>query len=237
MDQTIASYTATAPRNFLRGWALSVLLPGLACGGFAVAVASREVRPDDWIFIFTLGTPLLFWFVVGLLQGRLLRRLIERPKVWAVATWGGGSLAMVGGFAMFGWLTFWIDEVSHVGFDPEHPIALALFGVSGMAAGLIIGFLQAVTMHATWAERRYWLLWSTTGGCLAFAVLWVGVNAIAVMGENRAIDFPKTGFFVTIAGSLLAGALAHNLLTGIALQLMLAKRAKRRENALIGQFD
>jgi hypothetical protein len=237
MDQTIASFASQTPRNFLRGWVLTVLIPGLICGGFAVAAASRGTDLEDWIVVFILGMPVLYWFAVGLLQGRLLQNLIDRPKVWAVSTWGGGSLALIGGFATFAWLTVWIDEISHYGFDPDHPVALLLFGFSGIVAGLILGFLQAVTMHANWRERGYWLSWSATGGCLAFLVLWGGINLIAILSERNYIDFPEMGFYTIIAACLLAGALAHNLLTGIGLQRMLAKRAKRHQNALIGRFD
>jgi hypothetical protein len=237
MDQTIASFASQMPRNFLRGWLLTVLIPGLICGGFAVAVFSQGVALEDWIFVFILGTPALYWFAVGLLQGRLLQKLIDRPKVWAVSTWGGGSLALIGGFASFAWLTVWIDEISNFGFDPDHPIALLLFGFSGIVAGLILGFVQAVTMHADWRERAYWLAWSATGGCLAFLILWGGVNLIAIMSKRELINYPEVGLFSVIAACLLAGALAHNLLTGIALQRMLAKRARRRQNALVNQFD
>jgi len=237
MDQTIASFALQTPRNFLRGWVLTALIPGLICGGFAVAVVSRGVALEDWNFVFILGTPVLYWFAVGLLQGRLLQNLIDRPKVWAVSTWAGGSLALIGGFASFGWLTVWIDEISHYGFDPDHPVAFLLFGFSGIVAGLILGFVQAVTIHANWRERGYWLAWSATDGCLAFLILWGGINLIAVMSERSYIDFPEVGFYTIIAACLLAGALAQNLLTGIALQRMLAKRAKRNQNALIGQFD
>jgi len=237
MDQTIANLASTTPRNFLRDWALTVLVPGLICGGFAVTVLSQGAALEDWIFIFVLGTPVLYWFVVGLLQARLLYKLIDRPKVWAVSTWGGGSLALIGGFASFGWLTIWIDEISHFGFDPRHPIALALFAFSGVVAGLILGFVQAVTMHATWREQSYWLGWSATGGCLAFLVLWGGINLIAVMSERHYIDIPEMAFYMIFAASLLAGALAHNFLTGIGLQLILAKRARRHQNALVDRFD
>lgn len=237
MDQTIASFASQVPRKFLRGWVLTVLIPGLICGGFAVAVVSQGVGLEDWIFVFILGTPALYWFAVGLLQGMLLQKLLDRPKVWAVSTWGGGSLALIGGFASFGWLTVWIDEISNYGFDPEHPIALLLFGFSGIVAGLILGFLQAVTMQASWRERGYWLAWSATGGCFAFLVLWGGVNLIAIMSKRNYIDFPDVGFYTIIAACLLIGALAHNLLTGIALQRMLAKRARQHQNALVTQFD
>ena len=78
MDQTIASFASQTPRNFLRGWVLTVLIPGLICGGFAVAVVSQGVALEDWIFVFILGTPVLYWFAVGLLQGRLLQKT-DRP--------------------------------------------------------------------------------------------------------------------------------------------------------------
>jgi hypothetical protein len=237
MDQTIAGFASQTPRNFLRGWLLTVLIPGLVCGGFAVAAASRGTDLEDWIFVFILGTPVLYWFAVGLLQGRLLQKLIDRPKVWAVSTWGGGSLALIGGFSTFGWLTVWIDEISNFGFDPDHPVAFLLFGFSGIVAGLILGFLQAVTMHASWRERGYWLAWSATGGGLAFLLLWGGINLISVMSESNYIDFPEAGFYAIAAACLLAGALAHNLLTGIALQRLLARRAKRSREALVDQFD
>jgi hypothetical protein len=237
MDQTIDSFAAAAPRSFLRDWLLTVLFPGLGFGGFAVAVVTNNTSPDDWLFIFLLGTPVLFWLIVGLLQGRLLRALIDRPKVWAVATWGGGTLALIGGFGTFAWLTIWIDEIGQHGFNPDHPLGLVPFGFSGIVAGLILGFLQAVTMRATWAERGYWLGWSAGGGALAFAVLWAGMNALTFMGNRGFIDIAQTVFFGTIAGFLLAGALAHNLLTGLALQRLLARRAQRQKEALIGQFD
>jgi hypothetical protein len=237
MDQSIASFAAEAPRRFLRDWVQTVLWPGLGCGGFAVAVVSNDLRFEDWIFIFILGTPVLYWLIVGLLQGRVLRALIERPRVWAVSTWGGGSLALIAGFATFGWLSIWIDAISHAGFDPEHPYAMALFAFSGVVAGLVLGFLQAVTMRATWRERLYWLAWSAGAGAVAFLVQWAGVNALSFMSGQGTIDVTETAFFATIAGFLLASALAHNVLTGIALQRMLAKRAKRNQNALIGQFD
>jgi len=237
MDQSIAGFASEAPRSFLRDWALTVLLPGLGCGGFAVAVISRDIGLEDWIFVFILGTPALFWFVVGLLQGRLLRALIDRPRVWAVSTWGGGSLALIGGFATFGWLTLWIDEISQVGFDVEHPAAIALFGFSGTIAGLILGFLQAVTMRATWRERGYWLGCSAGAGALAFGLLWAGINTLTFMAERGIVEFQEPGFFASIAAFLLAAALAHNLLTGIALQRLLARRAARQKEAMVGQFD
>jgi hypothetical protein len=238
MDQSIAGFTVEAPRQFLRDWALTVLFPGLGFGGFAVAVINRNTAPDDWIFIFILGTPALFWFVVGVLQARLLRRLIERPRVWAAATWGGGSLALIGGFSIFGWLTWWMDEVMRVGFEAEHPLAILLFAVSGTIAGLILGFLQAVTMRATWGERRYWLAWSAGAGALAFMMLWLGVVVITVMA-NGALDIGEDAaiFFASIAGVLLASALVHNLLTGIALRRLIGRRATLRKEAIVGQFD
>jgi hypothetical protein len=237
MDQSIAGFTVEAPRRFLRDWALTVLLPGAGLGGFAVAVFDSNDRPDDWMFIFLLGTPVLFWFVVGVLQARLLRSLIERPKVWAAATWGGGSLALIGGTITFIWLTVWIDEIGAIGFDAGDPAAILLFALSGVVAGLILGFLQAVTMRANWSERGYWLGWSAGGGALAFLVLWVGINALVNLSEQGLIEFGQVGFNGTIAGFLLAGAVAHSLLTGIGLRRLLARRARRRKEALVGQFD
>jgi len=237
MDQSIAGSTLEAPRSFLRGWVQTVLWPGLACGGLAVATVSNSLGSEDWIFIFILGTPVIYWFIVGLLQGRVLRSLIERPRVWAVSTWGGGSLALIGGFGTFGWLTVWLDEVGAMGFEPDHPLALALFAFCGVVAGLILGFLQAVTMRATWGERGYWLAWSIGAGSLAFAVLWVGINALAIMADQAHLDFPDTRFFIAIAAFLLAGALVHSVVTGVALRRLLARRAQRRKEAVVRQFD
>ena len=90
----------------------------------------------------------------------------------------------------------WIDEISNYGFDPDHPIALLLFGFSGIVAGLILGFVQAVTMRANWRERGYWLAWSATGGCLAFLMLWGGVNLIAIMSKREPDQLPgQWGYF------------------------------------------
>src|SRR5262245_53137061 len=130
MDQSISSVTLDTPQRFLRDWALTVLFPGLGFGGFAVAVVDRNVGLEDWIFVFILGTPALYWFVVGVLQARLLRALIERPRIWAVATWGGGTLALIGGFSAFGWLTLWMEDNVRIGFDAEHPLSVLLFAVS-----------------------------------------------------------------------------------------------------------
>ena len=237
MVQSIAGAAPKPSRGFLGPWALTVLWPALGCGGIAATLIRDDLQLEDPVVFFLLGMPALYWFAVGLLQGMLLQKLLDRPKVWAVSTWGGGSLALIGGFASFGWLTVWIDEISNYGFDPEHPIALLLFGFSGIVAGLILGFLQAVTMHASWRERVYWLAWSATGGCFAFLVLWGGVNLIAIMSKRNYIDFPDVGFYTIIAACLLIGALTHNLLTGIALQRLIAKRAKRNQNALVNQFD
>ena len=226
-----------APRRFLRDWMQTVLWPGLACGGLAVAVVSNIARADDWIFIFILGMPVIYWFIVGLLQGRVLRSLIERPRVWAVSTWGGGSLALIGGFGTFGWLTVWLDELGAMGFEPDHPLALALFAFCGVVAGISLGFLQAVTMRATWSERAYWLAWSIGAGSLAFAVLWAGINAIAIMADQGNVDLPDTRFFIAIAAFLLAGALVHTVITGIALRRLLLRRARRQNEALVSQFE
>src|SRR5262245_14285253 len=179
MDQSIASFTLEAPRSFLRDWVQAVLWPGLACGGLAVAVVSNNVGADDWIFIFILGTPAIYWFLVGLLQGRVLRSLIERPRIWAVATWGGGTLALIGGSSAFGWLTWWMVGTVRMGFDAKHHLTMLLVAVSGIVGGLILGFIQAVTMRATWSERRYWLAWSAGAGALAFETLWAGVVTTA----------------------------------------------------------
>src|SRR5262245_25698228 len=65
----------------------------------------RRSALEDGTFIFLLGMPALYWFIVGLLQGRLLGALVSRPLAWAAGTWGGGSLALIGGFATFGALT------------------------------------------------------------------------------------------------------------------------------------
>jgi len=237
MDQSISGFTLEAPSRFLRDWMQTVLWPGLACGGLAVGVVSNNVGADDWIFIFILGTPVIYWFIVGLLQGRVLRSLIERPKVWAVSTWGGGSLALIGGFGTFGWLTMWLDEVGAMGFEPDHPLALALFAFCGVVAGIILGFLQAVTMRATWSERGYWLAWSIGAGSLAFVVLWAGVNASIIMDKQGLIDFAQAAFFGAIAVFLLAGALVHNVVTGVALRRLIARRARRQKEAVVGQFD
>jgi hypothetical protein len=237
MDPSIAGFAAPAPRRFLRDWLLTVLVPGAACGALAVLALGRNVDLDHWVFIFILGTPVLFWFLVGVLQGRLLRRLIDRPKVWAVATWAGGSLALAGGAAAFAWLAMLLEEFGFFAFEPDDAATLVLFGASGMAAGGIAGFVQAVALRATWRERGYWLGASIGGGVLAFALLWVGTIALAQIQRNGTLSFPEMPFFALLAAFLLAGALAHGLFTGIAMQRLLARRARHEQEALVGQFD
>jgi hypothetical protein len=93
-------------------------------------------------------------------------------------------------------------------------------------------------MRATWSERSYWLAWSVGAGSLAFAVLWVGINAMAmIVDQGSRFDFPGTGFFIAIAAFLLASALVHNVITGVALRRLLAVRARQRKEALVGEFD
>ena len=224
-------------RRFLRDWVLTVLWPGLGFSGLAVTMVSNDLRAEDGIFICLLGTPMVHWFIVGLLQGRLLRESIDRPNAWAISTGGGGSLALIAGVATLVILTLWIDKNSQAGFDPGHPFAFALFGFSGMVAGFILGLLQAAAMQASRREWAYWLGWSAGAGALAFLVQWAGLNVIALLSARGTIGLAQTGFPVAVAGFLLAGALAHNVLTGIALQRLLARRARRRKEALVEPFD
>jgi hypothetical protein len=224
MDQSIAGFVSEAPRRFRRDWALTVLWPALGCGGVAAALVRDDLRLEDGTFIFLLGMPALYWFMVGLLQGRLLGALVSRPLAWAACTWGGGSLALIGGFATFGALTVLIDLVSTAGYDFGHPFALAPFGVSGVVAGAILGLCQALTLRANRGERGRWILNSASAGALAFLVLWVGVNAITFISGPGLFELAPSLFFAAIAAFLLAGALLHNFLTGIALQRLLARR-------------
>jgi hypothetical protein len=224
MDQSIAGFATATHRQFRRDWALTVLWPGLACGGVAAILGRDGLRLEDGRFIFLLGMPAIFWFVVGLLQSRLLGALVDRPLAWALSTWGGGSLALIGGFATFGALTVWIDAISAVGYELAHPFALAPFGASGIVAGAILGILQAASLRVAWRERRSWIARSAGSGALSVLVLWVGVNAMTFASSRGVFDLAPALFFAATAAFLLAGALLHNLLTGISLQRLLARR-------------
>jgi hypothetical protein len=224
MDQSIVGFASAAPRRFRRDWALTVLWPALGCGGVAAALVGDDMRLEDGTFIFLLGMPALYWFIVGLLQGRLLGPLVSRPLAWAACTWGGGSLALIGGFVTFGALTVLIDAVTTAGYDFGHPFALAPFGVSGAVAGAILGLCQAFALRTRRGERSRWIVSSASAGALAFFVLWLGVNTITFISGRGVFDLAPPSFFAAIAAFLLAGALLHNLLTGIALERMLARR-------------
>jgi len=224
MDQSITTVAKAPPRGFLRHWVLTVLWPALGCGGLAALLIREDLRLEDASFIYLLGLPAIYWFLAGLLQGRLLGALIERPWAWAVATWGGGCLALIGSFTSFGALTVWIAAISSAGYDFAHPVALLPFGVSGIVAGGVLGFFQALTLRIAWRERRRWIASSTAAGTAAFLVQWLGVNAAAFMSNRGAFELAQTPFIATVAGSLLAGALLHNLLTGIALRRLLVQR-------------
>ncbi len=223
MDQSIATSAKSQPRRFLRDWALTVLWPALGCGGLATLLISDDMRLEDAAFVYLLGLPAVYWFLAGLLQGRLLGALVERPWAWAVATWGGGGLALFGGFTSFGALTVWIAAISRAGYDFTHPIALLPFGVSGIVAGGILGFFQALTLRSGWRERRRWIGISTAAGTAAFLVQWLGVNLAVFMSDRGAFELAAAPFIATVAGSLLTGALLHNFLTGIALRRLLAR--------------
>lgn len=223
MDQSIAA-APRMPRRFLRDWALTVLWPALGCGGIAALLISDDLGLEDAAFIYLLGLPAVYWFLTGLLQGRLLGALVDRPWAWAVATWGGGGLALIGGFVSFGALTLWIAAISRAGYDFAHPFALLPFGASGIVAGGIVGFFQALTLRIGWREQRRWIAVSTAAGTAAFLLQWLGVNAAAFMSDWGAFELAEVPFIATVASSLLAGALLHNFLTGIALRRLLAFR-------------
>lgn len=203
---------------------LTVVWPALGCGGIAAALVRDDLQLEDAAFIDLLGLPAVYWFLTGPLQGRWLGALVERPWAWAVATWGGGCLALIGAFASFGGLTVLIAAISRVGYDFAHPIALLPFGISGIVAGGVLGFFQALTLRTSWRERRRWIGASTAAGAAAFLVQWLGVNAAAFMSGRGAFELTQTPFIATVAGSLLAGALLHNLLTGMAMRRLLARR-------------
>jgi hypothetical protein len=223
MVQTIAGAAPKTPRRFLRDWALAVLCPALGCGGIGAALVSDDLQLEDPVVFFLLGMPALYWLTVGLLQGRLLGALVERPLAWAVATWGGGGVALIGGSVSFGALSLWIATISQAGYDFAHPFALLPFGVSGLVAGGILGFFQALTLRIGWRERRRWIANSTAAGTAALLIQWLGVNAAAYISGRGAFELAQTPFIATVAGSLLAGALLHNFLTGIALRRLLSK--------------
>lgn len=224
MVQSIAGGAPKTCHSFLRPWALTVLWPALGCGGIAAALIRDDLQLEDPVVFFLLGLPALYWFAVGLLQGRLLGALVERPWAWAVATWGGGGLALIGGFVSFGTLSLWIAAISRAGYDFAHPFALLPFGVSGIVAGGILGFFQAFTLCIAWRERRRWIAASTAAGTAAFLMQWLGVNVAAFMSDRGAFELAQTPFIATVASSLLAGALLHNFLIGITLRRILAFR-------------
>jgi len=224
MVQSIAGAAPKPSRGFLGPWALTVLWPALGCGGIAATLIRDDLQLEDPVVFFLLGMPALYWFAVGLLQGRLLGALVERPWAWAVATWGGGGLALIGGFVSFGALSLWIATISRAGYDFAHPFALLPFGVSGLVAGGILGFFQALTLRVGWCKRRRWIAVSIAAGTAAFLIQWMGVNAAAFISDSGAFELAQTPFIATVAGSLLAGALLHNFLTGIALRRILARR-------------
>jgi hypothetical protein len=223
MVQAITGAAPKPSRRFLGPWALSVLWPALGCGGIAAALIRDDLQLEDPVVFFLLGMPALYWFAVGLLQGRLLGALIERPWAWAVATWGGGCLALIGGLVSFGALTLWIAAISRAGYDFAHPFALLPFGVSGLVAGGILGFFQVLTLRTGWRERRRWIASSTGGGTGAFLVQWLGLNAASFMSDRGAFELAQTPFIAIVASSLLAGALLHNWVTGIALRRFLTR--------------
>jgi len=224
MVQSIAGAAPKTSRGFLRPWALTVLWPALGCGGIAAALIRDDLQLEDPVVFFLLGMPALYWFAVGLLQGRLLGALVERPWAWTVATWGGGGLALIGGFISFSALSLWIAAISRAGYDFAHPFALLPFGVSGFVAGGILGFFQALTLRIAWRGRCRWIAVSMVAGTAAFLIQWLGVNVAAFMSDRGAFELAQTPFLATVAGSLLAGALLHNFLTGIALRRLLARR-------------
>jgi hypothetical protein len=147
MDRSIANAFASLPR-FLWRWTQTILWPAAGCGALAAVLIRDDLRLDDGAFIYLLGLPVAYWFLTGLLQGRLLGGDTGQPWAWAAATWGGGSLALIGGFALFGALTLWIAAISPAGYDYRHPVALIPFVSSGTVAGAILGLCQAAALRA-----------------------------------------------------------------------------------------
>ncbi len=131
MDQSIATSAKYRPPGSCALGADGAMA-GLGLRRARTLLISDHMRLEDAAFVYLLGSPAVCRFLAGLLQGRLLGTLVERPWAWAVATWGGGGLALIGGFiARFGALTVWIAAISRdrLRFHPW-PIALLPFGVS-----------------------------------------------------------------------------------------------------------
>jgi hypothetical protein len=230
MDLAIAIAAEALPRRFLWRWMQTILWPAVGCGLLAAVLIRDDLRLDDGAFIYLLGLPVAYWFLVGLLQGRLLGGVIAQPWAWAAYTWGGGSLALIGGFAMFGALTLWIATISPAGYDYRHPIALLPFESSGMAAGAILGLFQAVALRADWRDRGALIVCSAAGGAIAVLILWAGVNLLTIASGRGHLELAQGPFLAGTAGFLLAGALQHNLLTGLALSRFLKSQNIKSTN-------
>lgn len=216
MDRSIANASEAVPR-FLWRWMQTILWPAAGCGALAAVLIRDGLRLDDGAFIYLLGLPVAYWFLVGLLQGRLLGGVIAQPWPWAAATFGGGSLALIGGIALFGALTVWIAAIRPAGYNYRHQIALIPFESSGMAAGAILGLFQAAALRADWPDRGALIVCSAAGGALAVFIFWSGLNLLTFASGHGALELGQGPFLAGTAGFLLAGALQHNLLTGLAL--------------------
>jgi len=176
------------------GWVLGVpLIAAFALLGEAVGMGGSQVLVG-----LGMGT------AVGLMQGRVIRRVGPKLSAWLLSCVVGLGVPFLA-----------VDVAKVAGFISEHSLHAAV-----ALAGLIAGVWQAFLLRPRFRNTVWWIAWSVAGWALAS-----GATAIA---DAMSREHAMRGLWGALAylGLIAGGGLVLGLVTGLALV-----RGLRRELA------
>jgi hypothetical protein len=231
------------PMRFVAQWTLTLALPALLLAACQLSIA--VLLTEMLMYLLAMVLPFGAWLLIAHLQFRLLRPHLGRPRLWMVATLAGGGIGnVVGGFALLHSQSV-IDTAIMGGEDASawansiYPYFPGVYAAIVNAA--IVGLAQAACLDSRTGERLPWILGSIAaamvGACLGVLA---SRYALQGMATARFFDFLSTPVLFGLLPALIAAIVnltMYGVFTGISMRRLLIRRARRQQQALVGQFE
>jgi len=243
MTSTVAVGSMKVPHRFIAFWMLSWMVPVLILSGFRFATASYLLL--GWGFAVTGLLTVAAWFLVALLLSRLLRQYLGRYRIWIAATFFGATIGKLMGAFGHVWLRWQTNTfITGNGIPPDWayeinstiPIVFDSF-----ISATILGLMQSLCFDEPTRQRLLWFSASSLCGILA-AIVSVAIYSpiMRAMIELTSRAILSDGLIAGLTNSSLIMAVnltIYGLLTGIVMRWFLLRNMRRREQAVVGQFD
>jgi hypothetical protein len=233
--------------RWLGAWTVATALSSLLLGLFYVLEERYRARPVIYVGIVgLLSLPALG----GLLQGIVMRGLLQRATLWGALT-GGGIVLAAGGVAvmLLSFHDLWLPLQYRLAVLAAERFGLAsppldVVGLILTSAlfGLILGAVQGVALVPRWMSVSAWLATSIVAGVLTglWLYAWVAFEPVETLFAQSAEWVPLAGPWRYLPVSIVwaeVGALCFALPTGLLMQRLLRSYQRADDEALVRQFE